>query len=250
MKLKKVLSVLLAVIVMFTMAIPTSLVAEATLLPIQTYEAEAILDDYTNAELSNFTFSDLLDELVYADSGEKIEIDPSAVIMWASNDLNPNDEFKHRIGYDYYTLANKNTRIPIALGAETNYEIALKLIVGSGKQLDPDNVCYNVTVSYTRPYIASDAYKIYTLVDGVKTELEIIKAEYYSVSTLLHINEPINEDTPIYIEYCGKLVKTSNGEEVNADMNVNFEWMEQDEHGWLTDSTYYPRSAIANISWT
>ena len=250
MKLKKVLSVLLAAIVMFTMAIPTSFVAEATLLPIPTYDAKAILDDYTTAELSNFTFSDLLNELVYADSGEKIEIDPNAVIMWASNDLNPNDEFNHRIGYDYFNLANENTRIPIALGAETNYEIALKLIVGSGKQLDPDNVCYNVTVSYTRPYIASDAYKIYTLVDGVKTELEIIKADYYSTVALLHINEPINEDTPIYIEYCGKLVKTSNGEEVDADMNVNFEWMEQDEHGWLTDSTVYPRFATANISWT
>ena len=250
MKLKKVLSVLLAAIVMFTIAIPTSLVAEATLLPIQTYEAEAILDDYTTAELSNFTFSDLLNELVYADSGEKIEIDPNAVIMWASNDLNPNDEFKHRIGYDYYTLANENTRIPIALGAETNYEIALKLIVGSGKQLDPDNVCYNVTVSYTKPYIASDAYKIYTLVDGVKTELEIIKADCYSTVALLHINEPINEDTPIYIEYCGKLVRTSNGEEVDADMNVECECAEQDENGWLTDSTYYPRYTCANISWT
>ncbi len=250
MKLKKVLSVLLAAIVMFTMAIPTSLVAEATLLPIQTYEAEAILDDYTTAELSNFTFSDLLDELVYADSGEKIEIAPNAVIMWASNDLKPNDEFKHRIGYDNYSLANENTRIPIATNADTNYEIALKLIVGSGKQLDPDNVCYNVTVSYTKPYSSSDEYKIYTLVDGVKTELEIIKAEYYSVSTLLHINEPINEDTPIYIEYCGKLVKTSNGEEVNADMNVDFEYAEQDENGWLTDSTLYPRYTCANISWT
>ena len=250
MKLKKVLSVLLAAIVMFTMAIPTSLVAEATLLPIQTYEAEAILDDYTTAELSNFTFSDLLDELVYADSGEKIEIDPNAVIMWASNDLNPNDEFKHRIGYDYYTLANENTRIPIALGAETNYEIVLKLIVGSGKQLDPDNICYNVKVSYTKPYRSVDEYKIYTLIDGEKTELKIIKADFYSTVALLHINEPINEDTPIYIEYCGKLVKTSKGEEVDADMNVNYEWTEQDEHGWLTDSTSYPRFATANISWT
>ncbi len=250
MKLKKALSVLLATIVMFTLSIPTGLIAEATLLPIQTYEANAILDDYTTAELSNFTISDLLDELEYADSGEKIEIDPSAVIMWASNDLNPNDEFNHRIGYDYYTLANKNTRIPIALGVETNYEIVLNLIVGSGKQLDPDNVCYNVTVSYTRPYIASDAYKIYTLVDGVKTELEIIKADCYSTVTLLHINEPINEDTPIYIEYCGKLVKTSNGEEVDADMTVDFEFMEKDENGWLTDSTVYPRFANANISWT
>lgn len=250
MKLKKVLSVLLAVIVMFTVAIPTSLVAEATLLPITTYEAEAILDDYTTAELSNFTFSDLLDELVYADSGEKIEIDPSAVIMWASNDLNPNDEFKHRIGYDYYTLANKNTRIPIATSAETNYEIALKLIVGSGKQLDPDNICYNVKVSYTKPYRSVDEYKIYTLVDGVKTELEIIKSICASTSALLHINEPINEDTPIYIEYCGKLVRTSNGEEVDADMNVECEWAEQDENGWLTDSTTYPRFTTANISWT
>lgn len=250
MKLKKVLSVLLAVIVMFTVTVPIGLTANATLLPIQTYEAKAILDDYTTAELSNFTFSDLLDELVYADSGEKIEIDPSAVIMWASNDLKPNDEFNHRIGYDYYSLANENTRIPIAISAETNYEIALKLIVGSGKQLDPDNVCYNVTVSYTKPYIASDAYKIYTLVDGVKTELEIIKSICYSTTALLHINEPINEDTPIYIEYCGKLVRTSNGEEVDADMNVECEWAEQDENGWLTDSTVYPRFAAANISWT
>ncbi len=250
MKLKKVLSVLLAAIVMFTMAIPTSLVAEATLLPIPTYEAEAILDDYTTAELSNFTFSDLLNELVYADSGEKIEIAPNAVIMWASNDLKPNDEFMHRIGYDYYNLANENTRIPIAITAETNYEIALKLIVGSGKQLDPDNVCYNVTVSYTKPYSSSDEYKIYTLVDGVKTELKIIKSICASTFALLHINEPINEDTPIYIDYCGKLVKTSNGEEVDADMNVDFEFAEQDENGWLTDSTIYPRFAIANISWT
>lgn len=250
MKLKKVLSVLLAVIVMFTVTVPIGLTANATLLPIQIYEAEAILDDYTTAELSNFTFSDLLDELVYADSGEKIEIDPNAVIMWASNDLNPNDEFKHRIGYDYYTLANENTRIPIALGAETNYEIVLKLIVGSGKQLDPDNICYNVKVSYTKPYRSVDEYKIYTLVDGVKTELEIIKSICASTSALLHINEPINEDTPIYIEYCGKLVRTSNGEEVDADMNVECEWAEQDENGWLTDSTYYPRYTCANISWT
>lgn len=249
MKLKKVLSVLLAVMVMFTMAIPTGLVAEATLLPIQTYDAKAILDDYTTAELSNFTFSDLLDELVYADSGEKIEIAPNAVIMWASNDLNPNDEFKHRIGYDYYNLANENTRIPIALGAETNYEIELKLIVGSGKQLDPDNVCYNVTVSYTKPYTSLDEYKLYTLVDGVKTELEIIKAENYSVAVLLHINEPITENTPIYIEYCGKLVKTSNGEEVDADMNVNYDCAVQDEHGWLIDSSIYPRYTMANVTW-
>ncbi len=250
MKLKKVLSVLLAVIVMFTVTVPIGLTANATLLPIQTYEAEAILDDYTNEELSNFTFSDLLDELVYADSGEKIEIDPNAVIMWASNDLKPNDEFNHRIGYDYYSLANKNTRIPIAISAETNYEIELKLIVGSGKQLDPDNICYNVTVSYTKPYSSVDEYKIYTLVDGVKTELEIIKSICASTFALLHINEPINEDTPIYIEYCGKLVRTSNGEEVDADMNVECEWAEQDENGWLTDSTYYPRYTCANVSWT
>ena len=250
MKLKKVLSAVMAVAVMLTTTVTTCLTANATLLPIQTYEAEAILDDYTKDELSQFTLKDLLNELVYSDTGEKIDIAPNAKISWASNDLKPNDEYKHRIGYDNFSFANENTRIPIAINADTDYEVNLKLIVGSGKQLDPDNICYNVKISYTKPYTSSDEYKLYTLVDGVKTELEIINAQYYSVAALLYINEPITENTPIYIEYCGKLVKTSKGEEVDADMNVNYDYAVQDEHGWLIDSSIYPRYTMANVTWT
>ncbi len=107
-----------------------------SLLPIEEVDVVIDLSDYLPATLANVKIADVLSKMVDEYTQEPIEIDPSATTVWS----NYFDENGNQV-YDVWKVMGMEDTIDLVPEYYTN-RFYLELIVGSGNQLDTNNVRY------------------------------------------------------------------------------------------------------------
>lgn len=111
-------------------------IALTSLLPLEERDAYVYMNDYTSEELEAVPLQTVLDRLVDYD-GNPIEIPEDATIVWVCN---PDEEGD--IIYDDHMILDRDDTVDL----NYDYDETIQMIVGSGKQLDADNVIYNIDV--------------------------------------------------------------------------------------------------------
>lgn len=185
MKLKKLLALILSMVMLITCTSVMGITADATLYSLTTYDAELNLSGYSDEELKSVPLSVILDNIVYSDTtsnrktigesiGDNISISEEEKIVW-TRFLNE----KGDVVSDEYSVMERNATVDLSsVKKYTDYEeysFTMDIIIGSGKQLDPNNVMYNTYVTITRkpkPILSVDFDTIYTKSeDGTRKEI-------------------------------------------------------------------------------
>lgn len=130
-------------------------VSTMSLLPLEEVEAYLILNGKTDEELKTFSVDEMLNSMVDRE-GNSISIFPSdATTVWRYvKDQDANVE-----NYEEYSIGTGET-IDLTTG-ENIYNYHLELIVGSGSQLDSNNVRYIVKVYVTNTVREELDYTLY-----------------------------------------------------------------------------------------
>lgn len=129
-----------------------------SILPLQEIKAYLVLNDYSEDELKSFPIASVL-EMLQDKDGNPIAIDPDAKIVW----VRFKDEEGNVIRDEYHEIDRSETVDLTDFEFSTGYK--MELIVGSGNQLDPNNVRYivrtfisgNLTESFTFEFYQEDA---------------------------------------------------------------------------------------------
>lgn len=132
--------------------------------------------------------------------GDKVVYDQNAVKLWINGDV--------------YQLNDENSTVNLKeYYSDDTYSTTLQFIVGSGKQLDPGNVIYNVNATVKREiFKPTYSYQFYKMVNGEKQYLAAplkIDSNYdgsYVRIYLSYVAQNYYRD-PLYIEVTGSLEK-------------------------------------------
>jgi len=111
-----------------------------SLLPIKEKYAFLMLNNYSEEEIKAMPLETVLSLLIDS-NGESIEISKDANVVWAY--------FKDEDGYvlsDEYHVIGRGETVDLSSRLKNTTSYRMELIIGSGKQLDPDNIRYIVTV--------------------------------------------------------------------------------------------------------
>ncbi len=291
MKKKKIVSMLVAAAMMLSSAASLATQSFATLLPIKEYDTTLTLEGYTKEELEEVPISTILGGLkykydcdievpieegdssgtgespelpvpegsgvttsgdvitpatqtVHVNAGDPVEIDPDAVVVLEQ--------------YDEYKILDKDSTIDLSsYSSSTSFTKRFDLIVGSGKQLDPDNVRYCVTAEISRlTYSLDGTAKLYTVDEnGDKQYLDKTRVEYsiYHSSNYAYVyfytNKKINNDDKLYVEPDFQLIRSDTGETVDSDVKITYSSQYADEPNRMRVSSGYGRSS-GEISFT
>lgn len=130
-------------------------ISTMSLLPLEEVKAYLVLNGKTDEELKAFSVDEMLDSLVDIE-GNSISISPSdATTVWRYvKDQDANVE-----NYEKYSIGTGET---IDLTTEQNiYNYHLELIVGSGSQLNSNNVRYIIKVYVTNTILEDLGYTLY-----------------------------------------------------------------------------------------
>ena len=166
MKRKKLMSLFLAVVMVISTVTAMVIQTGATLLPIKSVYAKVTLSGYTDEELKEIPLGTILDKMEPKDSDEQIDLNPDDAVLVVDDDV--------------YSEVDRDTPVDLSYSGydapESSYGKYLTLIIGSGKQLDPDNTRYYIDVDVTRKYSSNTEFFFYTMKDGEKnpvyTELD------------------------------------------------------------------------------
>lgn len=109
-----------------------------TLLPIEEVDAYLVLNNYSEEHIKAMPVDTMI-SLLKDHYGDPIEISTDAEGLWAFF----KDEDGNVLKDEYHKIGNEET-IDLSRDKETRYE--MELIVGSGKQLDLNNIRYLITV--------------------------------------------------------------------------------------------------------
>lgn len=153
MKPRKLLTLLLAVAVFFTNITLMSTSVSATLLPIKNISAQIQIKDFSSSELNAVPVEYLLKNMVYGgyytdedgvhhSYGDPINIADDATVA-ISMGLNSNQ----------YKVYSRTDTIDFSKVSSYTY---CTIIVGSAKQLDPDNVKYTVYCRISEKYYTAE----------------------------------------------------------------------------------------------
>ncbi|MBS6722585.1 MAG: hypothetical protein KH268_06260 [Clostridiales bacterium] len=138
-------------------------ISPRSMLPIREEKAYLVLNGYSDEALAEMKLSDVLDKLVDAD-GNSIEIPEDANAVWSYF----KDEDGNVIRDEYHMLDKSATVDMTVVNGLSTY--TMELIIGSGKQLDTQNVRYIVKVYLTDKIIESLSYELYQQDEnGVRT---------------------------------------------------------------------------------
>lgn len=132
--------------------------------------------------------------------GDKVVYDQNAVKLWINGDV--------------YKLNDENSTVNLSkYYSKDTYNATLQFIVGSGKQLDPGNVIYNVNATVKRViFKPTYSYQFYKMVNGEKQYLAApLKIDSYDDGSyvtiyLSYVAQNYFSD-PLYIEVTGSLEK-------------------------------------------
>lgn len=136
-----------------------------SMLPLEERSACLVMDQQEGIDLSAVPVELVLDRLLDV-NGAPIEIADDAKVVWSYY----KDKQNNVISDDYFVLEEGGT-LDLSLFAEYD-QYVLEMIVGNGKQLDPDNVRYIVTVYLSDALNEMRTYSLYTQdADGTRHEV-------------------------------------------------------------------------------
>ena len=194
-------------------------ISPRSMLPIREEKAYLILNGYSDEALAEMKLSDVLDKLVDAD-GNSIEIPEDANAVWSYF----KDEDGNVIRDEYHMLDKSATVDMTVVNGLSTY--TMELIIGSGKQLDTQNVRYIVKVYLTDKIIESLSYELYQQDEnGVRT-----KAQYERTWTTT--NSQL-EDIGMEVEVVSYAVGENAGQEYYFGINS-----EATEHPYVDAQVY------------
>ncbi len=257
MKKKKIVSMLVAAAMMLSSAASLATQSFATLLPIKEYDTTLTLEGYTKEELEEVPISTILGGLkykydcdievpieegdssgtgespelpvpegsgvttsgdvitpatqtVHVNAGDPVEIDPDAVVVLEQ--------------YDEYKILDKDSTVDLS-SYFSSYTEQFTLIIGSGKQLDQNNVKYFVTAKINRlNYSFDGTAKLYTVDEnGEKKYFDNTRIEYSYLSAghmnvYFYTNKKINRDDKLYVEPDFHLIREDTNETIDCDV--------------------------------
>ena len=283
MNLKKLVSVLVASAMMVASAASLVTTSFATLLPIKEYDVTLTLNGYTDDELAAMPLSTVLDGLKYrysyeievpvddstsnssvttssdvvtpatktvtVNAGDKVEIAPSATKVWVEDDT--------------YSILDNNATVDLSDQYDSvgiSYYRDIDIIVGSGKQLDPGNIRYNVAIEVNRhDYQVNIAPKVYTLDEnGEKQYYSISFQEVGRISftdgttgsrNQIYLKDTFAAGDKLYIEPKAYLTMTDSNEEIDSDCSIEYQSRYTDEPNRMSVSDNYAQ-ITATITFT
>ena len=258
MKIKKIMSLLVCLAVMVSAMEIFSVKTEATLLPLKEVYAtlEIIEDDVDhNFGVSNeFIFQNLKDL-----DGNPIEIDEDSKLLWTRKCENCDSRDFPELKEDFYRLRNDplyemndNVFSGTSLPRDAIYDITspehtyiTKMIIGSGKQLDSNNVIYNIILTVKPRYVFDIDFNFYTIdennekiyIDKYKETVKYfdyiytasISRNYYED---IYLSGIIENYPDLYIE-AGEIKAIDNvtGEIIKDGFEVDFRFSEETPEG-------------------
>lgn len=242
MKRKKLLSLFLAVVMVVSTVTAMAIQTGATLLPIKSVSAAVTLSGYTDEELKEITLGTILDKMVPKYSGDTIELNPEDTVLVVENDV--------------YSEVDRDTLIDLSEDSQSDhyqneYTKYLTLIIGSGKQLDPDNTRYNITVDVFKKYSSNVNFSFYTIKDGEKNPIysEPYNRDYsynYTYNGNIYYEKPyesfvlVDRSETLYVEAEGQLIDNATGSTVQADVDFSFDFSStKNEHGQVFSPYYF-----------
>lgn len=152
---RRLLSLLLAVVMIATTFMTNNMITKATMLPIEEVKAYLLLNGYTKEQL-NMSVDDLLNKLEDT-NGNPIKIQEDATTAWYyTKEKDATIE-----SYKEYKIGDENSKINIYPGEGID-TFQFELIVGKNGQLDSSNIRYIVTVYLTDVYDEIFDIEIYT----------------------------------------------------------------------------------------
>lgn len=207
MKTRKLLSLLLAAVIFVTGALSAMTTTGATLLNLKTVRATLDLTGYTTDELKNMPLKTVLDKIecdygAYT-LGESIDSNPNAKIVWTKY----RDENGNTV-YDEYHVEDLTATVDMTGFYSSSTYYSIEVIVGSGNQLDPSNVCYDVSVTLAdmrKTFTISDAELYFQASNGNRTEASARFSSSSTSSTYINSSGERFSIRDCYVECYDKL---------------------------------------------
>lgn len=179
-KMKRFLSVFLAITMVFTTLLSTGMIAQAatvetedvgSMLPLEEVNANLVLNGMEEQELKAIPLSDVLNGLVDSNN-EKITIADNATDVWMYVKDENNEEVLD--SYKHFVISENPSLDLSTVAGITSY--TLELIVGSGGQLNSSNVRYIIKVYVTNSISSQYTFELYKQSsDGVRSKVEPIE---------------------------------------------------------------------------
>ena len=142
-----------------------------SLLPLEETKAYLILNDYSEEDLKQVPLETILNNLQYSD-GTPVYIDPESKIVWTYF----KDEAGNIIQDEYHEIGRNEIVDLSQFQNSTGY--TLELIVGNGKQLDPNNKRYIITVYISDKYSEKLEFEIYSQnLDSTREEIPVLQKQ-------------------------------------------------------------------------
>lgn len=154
-KFKKVLSVFLTIVMMFTTVLSSGMIAYASMLPLKEVKAYLVLSNKAESELKNMPLDDTLNMLLDS-KGNKINLPNNATTVWRYIKAEEDgiEEYKQ------YNIG-KNEKIDLSISDSNIKEYTIELIIGSENQLDENNIRYTVRVYLSNTVREEIGYELY-----------------------------------------------------------------------------------------
>ena len=201
-----------------------------SLLPLEEVNAYLVLNDYSEEEIKNMPLGDVLDMLRDSE-GNKISIDKNATTVWTYY----KDESNNIIKDEYHVISREET-VDLSL-FEYSRDYTMELIVGSGQQLDSNNVRYLVKVYLSEEISENIDYEVYTEnADGTRSQVvpqrivertttsTVLGIEDIPVSTIIYMLPEDEEDTEYYL---GLKSQADEHPDIKADVYTMEELMKE-----------------------
>lgn len=213
---RKLTSIVLAVLMLFTTLTTASTKANASMLPLKEVNAYLVLNGKSEEEIKAVPLKDVLSKMQDKD-GNYISIPSSAEVVWTHY-----KDDKGNIINDEYHVIDRNETVDLSeFEYTTGY--TMELIVGSGKQLDPNNIRYIVRVYLTNTISEKVDFEVYkqaddgtrskVIADSIKTEATTQNnVSVNAVMWLLSSHQPNTE------YYLGIKSRASEHPNINVDV--------------------------------
>ncbi|MCD8086226.1 MAG: hypothetical protein LUF28_07890, partial [Clostridiales bacterium] len=137
-----------------------------SLLPLEETDVYLVLSDYSEDELAVMPVDTVVTSFLDSD-GNSVPISDSATTVWKYI----KDDTDGIEVYEKYTIGNNET-IDMSTGEDIS-SYTMELIIGSGNQLDSNNIRYHVTVYVLSSITESVAYELY-MQDEDGNRIEIV----------------------------------------------------------------------------
>ncbi|MBB5264721.1 hypothetical protein HNP82_001849 [Catenibacillus scindens] len=180
-----------------------------SLLPLEETKAYLILNDYSEEDLKQVPLETILNNLQYSD-GTSVYIDPESKIVWTYF----KDEAGNIIQDEYHEIGRNEIVDLSQFQNSTGY--TLELIVGNGKQLDPNNKRYIITVYISNKYSEKLEFELYTQNPDASREKVNILSKHFAVS-----DSNIMGSSGTYIPLWGYYYVCSEGEYIQPYISVS-----------------------------